>query len=224
MLQWRYVPFFFVLIASIIIPDMKLAPQFLTFFFLLQKGYHELSGMVAAARQACAHPSLIDLGREHSRKVAELNRDRRKEENKQKKKGSKALAATGAVTRESIRQLACEKSRNAAKARMRNALDRYQQGDLELLECPVCFETVGETEIALPACAHPTCTQCAWSLLGAASDDATDATGHCPTCRDLMKRSEITFLGDAVDSGAAPEISEKDGRNALRAQTATKLP
>lgn len=39
-----------------------------------------------------------------------------------------------------------------------------------------------------------------------------------------MKRSEITFLGDAVDSGAAPEISEKDGRNALRAQTATKLP
>lgn len=85
---------------------MKLASQFLTFFFLLQKGYHELSGMVAAARQACAHPSLIDLGREHSRKVAELNRDRRKEENKQKK--NKALSTKGAVIRESIRQLAAK--------------------------------------------------------------------------------------------------------------------
>lgn len=165
--------------------------------------------MVTAARQACAHSSLISLEREHNRKVAELERKRRNEEKAKRKTGATALPANGTVTRESIRQLAYVRARNAAKARMRMALDRYQNGDEQLLECPVCFDAVGESEIALPACAHPMCTQCVLSLLGAA-DSTGDATGHCPTCRDVMKRSEITFLSEAQEAGASPDISAKD--------------
>jgi len=73
--------------------------------------------------------------------------------------------------------------------------------------CTVCLECVGEAEIALPACAHPICSHCASSLLDGASS-TRDASGHCPVCRDIMRRSEISFLGDATDAGTASKMEE----------------
>ena len=37
-------------------------------------------------------------------------------------------------------------------------------------------------------------------MLSSASS-TREATGHCPTCRDVIRRQEVTFLGDAEDAG-----------------------
>ena len=108
-------------------------------------------------------------------------------------------------TRQGLLESALAQARNSAKLRMHVVVNQFQSAS-ELLECPVCLECAGEEEIAIPACAHPLCSHCMISILDGASS-TRDASGHCPTCRDIMRRSEITFLGDAADAGTK---SKKD--------------
>lgn len=109
-------------------------------------------------------------------------------------------------TRDGILKSAVAKARNSAKLRMNVVMNQFQSAS-ELLECPVCLECAGEEEIAIPACAHPLCSHCIISILDGASS-TRDASGHCPTCRDIMRRSEITFLGDAMDAGTKSKKQE----------------
>lgn len=122
-------------------------------------------------------------------------------------KDIKTQAVDENKTREGILDSALAKARNSAQLRMRVVINQFQSVS-ELLECPVCLECVGEAEIALPACAHPICSHCISSILDGASS-TRDASGHCPTCRDIMRRSEITFLGEATDAGTASKNEER---------------
>ena len=75
-----------------------------------------------------------------------------------------------------------------------------QQGEVELMECPICLEATGEQDIALTPCAHKFCAECILSCLESLSS-SREPTGKCPECREKMMRSELTFLGDAEDAG-----------------------
>jgi len=121
-------------------------------------------------------------------------------------KDIKTHVAPENMNREGILEIALSKARNSAQLRMRVVINQFQSAS-ELLECPVCLECVGEAEIAIPACAHPICSHCMYSILDGASS-FRDASGHCPTCRDIMLRSEITYLGEATDAGTASKTEE----------------
>jgi SNF2 family DNA or RNA helicase len=176
----------------------------------MQARFIELSGMLASARQACAHSSLISLEKLHhfhfmaEEKVREKARREKEEARKKYGKTSKKdfIASSQNQTREGLLRFALSQARESARLRMRVAMNKHQNGDQELLECPVCFEVVGEQDIAVPACAHLLCSACTLAILDEASS-TREVTGHCPCCRDVMKRSEITFLGDATDAGTA---------------------
>jgi len=89
--------------------------------------------MVTAARQACAHSSVISLEKlnSYNRKVEDEKRAKSKK--LAKKKGS----ADGTVmTRATIKVQALDKCRASAEMRMRANLDLYQNGNEELFECP----------------------------------------------------------------------------------------
>jgi hypothetical protein len=78
-----------------------------------------------------------------------------------------------------------------------------------MLECLVCLEYVCETELALPACAHPVCGHCIGNVL-----DGASVTRDAPTCREILRRSEITFLVEASDTGTASKIpAERHGHD-----------
>ena len=53
------------------------------------------------------------------------------------------------------------------------------------------------------------CSDCVLNVLGAASRKR-EAQGRCPSCRDVIKRSELTFLGEATDAGERTEQEEED--------------
>ena len=167
--------------------------------------YMELNRLLDSARQACAHVSLIDLG-----KLDRLQRER-----SQKKNGA-SLKDT--ATRAGVLEAALERARYSARTRMRGVVLQFQHGESELLECPVCLEVVGECDIALPACAHPICSHCVLTILESATS-SREATGHCVTCRDIMKRSEITFLGDVSEASTCPQAVEE-----MRDDADMKLP
>lgn len=131
-------------------------------------------------------------------KLHDLNTIASEDKKKKKKEEEEEIVAYD-KTREGILKSALSKARNSAKLRMRVAVNQFQSPS-EMLECPVCLECIGEAEIALPACAHPLCQECVISILDGGSS-IRDASGHCPTCRDVMRRSEITFLGEAADAG-----------------------
>ena len=150
--------------------------------------------MLTSVRQACAHPSLISVEKLHS--FNEMTAA----------KNIKTHAVAENQTRDAVLESALSKARNSARLRIRVVINQFQSS--ELLECPVCLECVGEEEIAVPACAHPLCTHCICSILDGASS-TRDASGHCPTCRDIMRGSEITYLGDATDSGTSKTAYEK---------------
>ena len=118
-----------------------------------------------------------------------------------------APISVGSKTRASILADALEKARPSAQVRMRTMILKFQEGEIELMECPVCLEPVGEVNIAMTPCGHPFCSECILNVLDGASS-TREAKGKCPTCRDSMIRSELTFLGDADDAGKLQE-----GRN-----------
>lgn len=162
----------------------------------------ELNGLLTSSRQACAHASLISL--EKLDHFNNLTADKKK---------SHLPASSGKKTRNDVLQHALSKARKSATARMRVVINQFQHGHDELMECPVCLECVGESEIAVPACAHAVCSQCIVSLLDDGATSSTrEACGHCPTCRDIMRRSEITFLGEAADAGTSDKSAvDADG-------------
>lgn len=156
----------------------------------------QLNSMMMSVRQACAHSSLIDL-----EKLETFNRGLRRE----KPRGNRKAEDN---TRAGILQRALSKALPSAEIRMREVIQRFQEGGQELLECPVCLECVSETEICLPACAHPLCSDCMMSILDTSSS-RREACGHCPTCRSIVRRSEITFLGEATDAGTENKAVEQ---------------
>jgi DNA repair protein RAD5 len=175
---------------------------------LVHKKYLELSGMLSSARQACAHSSLVSL-----EKLDRFNSmmERRKEKEEEKKRENTVGPVRKQInqTREGLLRSAISQARGSAKLRMRMVMNQFQNVDQELFECPVCFEVVGEQDIAVPACAHLLCATCMCGILGGSSS-TRDSSGHCPSCRDIMKRSEITFLGDATDAGTAQGSGDKE--------------
>lgn len=153
--------------------------------------HFELTGMLSATRQAAAHGSLLDL--------IKLNRFNLATEAKRRAASNSSSSDDGhGNTRASILTAAVDNARLSAKTRMRLAVNGLQSG--EMIECPVCFDACDETDVCLPACAHPICSACIMSVLSAASQ-SREAKGNCPTCRDVMLRSELIFLGDATDAG-----------------------
>ena len=65
---------------------------------------------------------------------------------------------------------------------------------------PVCLDPIEEKDIALTPCAHKFCSECIRSCLESLSS-SREPRGNCPECRDLIKLTELTFLGDAKDAG-----------------------
>jgi hypothetical protein len=152
------------------------------------------------------------MAEEKAREKARREKEKAEEEARKKygKIGNKdTIASSQNQTREGLLRFALSQARESARLRMRVAMNKHQNGDQELLECPVCFEVVGEQDIAVPACAHLLCSTCTLAILDEASS-TREVTGHCPCCRDVMKRSEITFLGDATDAGTAPGGAAKE--------------
>jgi hypothetical protein len=74
------------------------------------------------------------------------------------------------------------------------------EGEMEMLECPICMEPTGEADIALTPCAHKLCSECIVSVLDAATVHR-EPKGNCPECREVVLRSELTLLGDAEEAG-----------------------
>lgn len=68
-----------------------------------------------------------------------------------------------------------------------------------MIECTVCLDDICESDVCITPCGHGFCAECVLNVLQAASS-TREAKGHCPICRDVIKRSELTFLGDAQDS------------------------
>jgi hypothetical protein len=117
-----------------------------------------------------------------------------------RKQGSTEKTKGKATTRAGILAQAIENARPSAQFRMREAVLQFHEGEIDLLECPVCLEPTGEADIALTPCAHKFCAECIVNVLDGAST-TREAKGHCPECRDVMTRSELTFLGDAKEAG-----------------------
>ena len=65
---------------------------------------------------------------------------------------------------------------------------------------PICLDPIEEKDIALTPCAHKFCGECIRSCLESLSS-SREPRGNCPECRELIKLSELTFLGDAKDCG-----------------------
>ena len=148
--------------------------------------YVELMGMLTIVRQSCSHTTLVSLEKLHRFNYELEARKNRIED-----------STSGLNTsQQGTVQLALSRARHSAKEKMRVAINRFVGGGYkELLECPVCFEIVGASDIALPPCSHPVCTTCLSSLLDSGTQ-TREASGKCPCCRDKMNQSEITFLRD----------------------------
>jgi SNF2 family DNA or RNA helicase len=166
----------------------------------------ELTGMLYAARQACAHSNLVNLDR-----MQNLNEKIERERNISLGYGHAEAKCRkkDCNTREGILDEAISKARVSAKGRMREAVLQFHEGEIELMECPICFEATGEKDIALTPCAHKFCAECILNVLQSASS-SREAKGSCPKCRETIKRSEITFLGDAEEAGEKVTSQEED--------------
>jgi len=104
-------------------------------------------------------------------------------------------------------QQAITKARPSASNRMREAVMSIQEGEIEYLECPICLDPIEEQDIALTPCAHKFCGECIRSCLESLSS-SREPRGNCPECRELIKLTELTFLGDAKDAGE--KVSKND--------------
>jgi len=191
----------------------------------VHESFYHLNALVLAARQVACHVSLVNLDKLHRnnkeveyRKMVALGGD---------SFSRPELSEVGATTRAEVFKLAVSRARPGAQQRMLEALNKWQKSG-NFLECPVCLDVQAEVDLALAPCAHPICSDCVLSLLTAGTR-YREPTGHCPTCRDTMLRSEITFLGDAEDAGTsssagtAPAESELDKKMPATVQN-TALP
>lgn len=120
--------------------------------------YIELTGMMYSARLACGHGSLVNLESLHKLNES-LDRERHR------KLGYGAVAKTKeknkhGSSRADIFREAISKARPSAAGRMREAVLQFQEGEIEMMECPICLEPTGEKNIALTPCAHKFCSEC----------------------------------------------------------------
>ena len=123
----------------------------------------ELNGMIYSARQACGHASLINLDALHAANF------RIQEERKRQRKKLGIQPRRKTTTRAGILEQAVENARPSAKNRMREAILQFHDGEIDLMECPVCLEPTGECDIALTPCAHKFCAECIVNVLDGAS-------------------------------------------------------
>ena len=115
--------------------------------------YMDLQGMMYSARLACAHASLVNLDSLNNLNV-KLIREREEQKRRALGKGKweqeqKKKKAKPSTTRAEILQEAISKAKPSAQSRMREAVLQFQEGQVELMECPVCLEATGEKDIAL---------------------------------------------------------------------------
>lgn len=167
----------------------------------------DLTGMMYSARLACGHSSLANLDSLHNaNEKLEFDRREKKEHERREKLGygkyelQKKKKKKQNMNRADIFHEAVKKARPSAQGRMRDAVLQFQEGEVELMECPVCLEATGENDIALTPCAHKFCAECILSCLQSMSS-SREPIGTCPECREKIKKSELTFLGDAEDAG-----------------------
>jgi len=78
-------------------------------------------------------------------------------------------------------------------------IDGLQNGDMKMIECTVCLDDICEKDVCITPCGHGFCAECLLNIMQTSSR-TREAKGHCPICRDIITRSELTFLGDAQDS------------------------
>lgn len=189
--------------------------------------YLELVSMLYAARQACSWAGMIDLTKlDRANRALEFSHEARAAGVARGSSGTSKTPAgvqSGNCNRAAVLEGAMQRARPSAVSRMRAAVMRFQGNHEELMECPVCLEPVGEAEISLTPCGHPFCGECILSILGSASM-SREASGDCPSCRERIKRSEITFLGDAAEataeaSGASASASGGDDASAATEPT-----
>jgi SNF2 family DNA or RNA helicase len=165
----------------------------------------ELNAMLYTSRQVCAHSSIVNL--ENMQILNEKHEREKKrflgfqDEVKHRKKGRN--------TRAGILEEAISKARVSARGRMREIILEFHEGEVEYMECPICLEATGEKDIALTPCAHKFCGECILNCLQSTSS-SREAQGSCPKCRDNIKRSELTFLGDAKEAGEKAATKEED--------------
>ena len=167
----------------------------------------ELNGMLFASRHACGHASLVNLDNVHNlnEKIESERLEKLRKANKGKKKEPETKKLN--LTRADILQQAITKARPSACNRMREAVMSIQEGEIEYLECPICLDPIEEQDIALTPCAHKFCGECIRSCLESLSS-SREPRGNCPECRELIKLTELTFLGDAKDAGE--KVSKND--------------
>jgi len=172
----------------------------------------ELNGMLFTSRHACGHVSLVNLDNIYNLNV-KIDRERREKLEKELEKAGKGKKKPETkklnLTRADILQQAITKARPSASNRMREAVVAIQEGEIEYLECPVCLDPIEEKDIALTPCAHKFCAECIRSCLESLSS-SREPRGNCPECRDLIKLTELTFLGDAKDAGEKATKSDDD--------------
>ena len=156
--------------------------------------FMELNGMIYSARKACAHAQLINLDR-----IQNCNANIASERNKL----DRAKPISKSLTHAEILEQAVEKARPSAKARMRDTIMMIQDGDC--IECPVCLEPTRHCDIALTPCAHKFCAECIVNVLDGASS-SREAKGRCPQCREVVRRSELTFLSNLLDTGEKKKL------------------
>jgi len=164
--------------------------------------YFEFQGMLFSARFACSHSSLVNLDSLQNLNE-KLEKERREKANNKLGYGKgheRKKKKNQSSTRADIYQEAISKARSSAQGRMREAVLQFQECEGELLECPVCLEATGEKDIAITPCAHKFCAECILSCLQSLSS-SREPSGACPECRENIKRSELTFLGNAEDAG-----------------------
>lgn len=125
--------------------------------------FFDLKGMLHAARSACGHPSLVNLDSLQSLNE-KLERERhfklgygRFEESSTKTKKS--------TSRADVYKEAVTKARSSAQGRMREIVLQLHEGEVDMIECPVCLEATSERDIALTPCAHSFCSECILSCM-----------------------------------------------------------
>ena len=128
--------------------------------------YMDLQGMISSARMACGHTSLVNLDSMNNLN-AKLERERREKrgpKNQDEKKKSKKNLSRQDILREAI-----SKARPSAQSRMRATVLEFHEGQIELMECPICLEPTSEEDIALTPCAHKFCAECILGCLSSLS-------------------------------------------------------
>ena len=127
--------------------------------------------------------SMIDLFK-MERLNNELDRERRRLEMKKSGRCQEKKVQKG-TTRASILEEAVARARPSAQGRVRHLVRQFQEGEIELMECPICLDPFDEIRAAITPCGHPFCSECILNILDGGSQ-SREASGHCPQVRSRI--------------------------------------